>query len=340
MVETGEVDGRIFFDRRLQVRRQHGLAVVALGTAHHAGKVEIKAQLVAVAQLERGNQQAAVVGTGVAGQHRQADFLQTLLAVAAHQREAGNELVVDCYAQSRFIAAERRRVAVTQVQRNALVAPDEKIRRQVEVDRDRLRRHAVCMQLLRVVEQFGQAHGPVGAHPVRCIVRLARGQRLDLVDADLAATEQRVARRHRRHRLLQIVIVAAQHQQKLALRILRQRHQLDHRALHRCMVGDHRRELAIDCQHHGMPLRRQLAEADRETRLPPPAGQAAEVRGHHGTGALLGQRRCGTEHHRQLQARGIAWIEERQREVGQVILHRQQLSAQAQCAVAGQVHPQ
>ncbi len=339
-MESGEVDGRVVFDRCLQVGRQHGLAMIALRTAHHAGKVEIETQLVAVAQFERRNQQATVIGTGIAGQHRQADFLQALLAVAAHQREAGDELVVDRHAQPRLIAAKRRRVAVAQVQRNTLVAPDEQIRRQVEVDRDRLRRHAVGMQLLRIVEQFSQADGAVGAHPVRCVVRLARGQWLDLIDTDLAAAEQHVAGRHRSHGLLQVVIVAAQHQQQLSLRILRQRHQFDHRALHRSMVGDHRREPAVDRQHHRVALVRQRAETDRETCLAPPAGQAAEVRGHHRRRPLLCQARRSGEHHWQFQPCCITRIEERQREVGQVVLHRQRLAAQAQRAVAGEIDPQ
>ncbi len=78
-MESGEVDGRVVFDRCLQVGRQHGLAMIALRTAHHAGKVEIETQLVAVAQFERRNQQATVIGTGIAGQHRQADFLRPCL---------------------------------------------------------------------------------------------------------------------------------------------------------------------------------------------------------------------------------------------------------------------
>ncbi|MNV24520.1 hypothetical protein D3C71_1155870 [compost metagenome] len=55
---------------------------------------------------------------------------------------------------------------------------------------------------------------------------------------------------------------------------------------------------------------------------------------------MLLQRGGAGEHHRQLKPRAVARVKERQREVGQVILHRQGLAAQAHHTAACNVHPQ
>lgn len=99
-------------------------------------------------------------------------------------------------------------------------------------------------------------------------------------------------------------LVAGQHQQRLA--------------------GAHRRQLLV---MHG-----EAAAA--------PAGQAAEVGREDRRRALLLQGRGGGEQHRQLQPRVVALVEERRREVGQVVDLGQRLLGQLDAAVARQVQPQ
>ncbi|MCY1450723.1 hypothetical protein D9M71_675500 [compost metagenome] len=56
VVVTGQVDGRVVVDRRTHIHRQRGLAAIALGAAQGAGKAEVEAQAVTVANLQRRHQ--------------------------------------------------------------------------------------------------------------------------------------------------------------------------------------------------------------------------------------------------------------------------------------------
>ncbi|MCY1409887.1 hypothetical protein D9M71_252460 [compost metagenome] len=205
---------------------------------------------------------------------------------------------------------------------------------------------AADLQLPGVIEQLGEAHRAVGARPVRRIVGLARLQRGHLLDLHPGTAEQVVAYRQRRGGLDQVVIVAAQHQQHFAVAVAWVVDHLQHRAVDLrklLQVGEEGWAAVVGGKHDArcglVATGRQAVVPHRESRLAP-AGLAAEVGRQYRRRTLLSQARHATEHHRQFYFAGVARIEERQREIGQVVVQRQRLFVQLHLALAVKVKPQ
>ncbi len=228
-----------------------------------------------------------------------------------HQRVSLHELVVQADAQPRTVLNARRGVTVFQVHVDAGAADQEQIRRQVHGQRNRPGLDAAGLQLLGVLLQLGEGHRPIGAHPVRRVVRLARRQLFHLVHRYVLAAEQDVALRDALHRGDQIVVVTPLNQQQFDVRIIRMADHLHRRAVDRRIIAQEIRALRVGGEHHRV-LRRQRIVQRREG-LPAPLRLAAEPGRQNARRTLLGEIRLAGEHHRQRQRPIIAAVEERLR---------------------------
>ncbi len=234
-----------------------------------------------------------------------------------HQRVRLHELVVQADAQPRTVLNARRRITVFQVHVDAGAADQEQIRRQVHGQRDRAGFDAAGLQLLGVLLQLGEGHRPIGAHPVRRVVRLARRELFHLVHRHVLAAEQDVALRDALHRGDQIVVVTPLNQQQFNVRVIGVADHLHRRAVDRRIIAQEIRALLVGGEHHRV-LRRQRVVQRREG-LPAPLRLAAEPGRQNARRALLGEIRLAGEHHRQRQRPIIAAVEERLREVRQLV---------------------
>ncbi len=210
--------------------------MVALGVAQLAGEVEFEAYLVAHAHLQGWHQQLFTLGRSVRRQYRQAQVFHTAAAVAGLERNAADVLVVNRDVQARLILRGRRRVAVTRLQRNALVAPDEQVWWQVDLERDRIGLQAAHLELLWIIDELGEGHRPIGANPVRCIVGLA-WRNLDPLDGHPATAQLALIEGECGRGLDEVGLVATKYQQQLGIAIGWVVDQLDDRTVHRGMIA-------------------------------------------------------------------------------------------------------
>ncbi len=329
-------------DGGLDVGRQVGLAAIALGIAQFAGEVEFEAHLVAHTHLQRRHQQLFAFGGGVRRKNGQAQVFHAAAAVAALQGDAADVLVVDADVQAGLVRRHRRRIAIARLQRDALVAPDEQVRRQVDIQCDGIGLKAAYLQLLRVVDQLGELYGAVSADPVGGVVRLAC-RRFDLLQANPISAQLAAIQCQRRRRGHQIVVVTTANQQQLAVAVLRVVDQFDGRPFRRWMLSEERRTTVVGGEHQRrlrtLLRRRQGIEQHREGRASP-GGQAAEIGRENACGPLLAKGRRAGEDDRQIELLGVALVEEGQREPGQVAGDVQRLLMQADPALTTQVQPQ
>ena len=144
--------------------------------------------------------------------------------------------------------------------------------------------------------QLSEGDRAVGAHPVRCVVRLTRLQGFDAVHGDAAAAEQNIALGNPLRCQQQIVIIAAENHQQLDVRIVRVVDHFDGRRLDRRMIAQEVRALVVGGEDNGVTIR-QFVEIDREL-LAAPAGLAAEPGGDNRRRLLLGHRWRARENHR------------------------------------------
>ncbi|MCW0416423.1 hypothetical protein NB689_002177 [Xanthomonas sacchari] len=250
----------------------------------------------------------------------------------AVERQRGDEGIVDADVERRLVLRLRHRVAIAQVDRDAVALPHEQIRRQLQADPDQVGVVAADVQLRGLRDQIAEAHRLVARDPVGRVVGLARLRRLEFADARHRAVERR-AQAQRGGGLLQVVVVAAQHQQQLAGGIAR--------------IGDHRQGRAGDLGQAGLgrgQFRRQrrgggeqhrvaggrhVADGHAERRAAV-AGLRAEPGSDDAGTAQRGQVRALREHERQFQAARIALVVERHRQQRQVVAQHQRGGGQRQ----------
>ncbi|MNE40927.1 hypothetical protein D3C80_1349750 [compost metagenome] len=217
-------------------------------------------------------------------------------------------------------------------------ADQEQIRRQVHGQRDRARFDAAGLQLFGILLQLGKGHRPIGTHPVRRIVRLARRQLFNLVHRDVLAAEQNVALRNAFYCGDQIVVIAPLHQQQFDVRIIRMADHFHRWPVDRRVIAQEIRALLIGGEDDGMPVRQLVIQ--RRERLAAPLRLAAEPRGQHARRTLLSEVRRAGEYYRQGQRPVVAAVQEGFREMRQFVFQRQRLETQIQRAGLADVEPQ
>ena len=223
------------------------------------------------------------------------------------------------------------------MQRHAFLAPVEQVRRQAHGQIDGAWVVTGNAQALGISE-FTELHRTIAGQPVRRVIWLARLQAVDAVDTRACAGQHLAAADQRQRRLLELLAITPGQHQQLAVGIIGvgQQAQAGRTFLRQFDAGN---AGSTDHQNNRMALGRQLSEADREARTTV-AGQGAEP-GRHRTGRFQGAIiRAGGKHERQLQRTRITPIEERQRQLGQIVRHDNLRGFQLQLAAVADLGPQ
>ncbi|MEO3960798.1 hypothetical protein ABH310_15530, partial [Chromobacterium piscinae] len=262
-----EIDGGVRIDRRAVAIGQVVGALALFFRREHV----LELHLVAAADAERRQQDAVDIAEQAIIQHRQAQAGLGAAQSAGVEVQALHEQFIDADVQTGSGGLLLAGVTEFQIQRNAAAAPGEQVPRHAERHAYRRRLLARGLQIARIVHQLAQLGGPIRPHPVRRVVRLARRVQLHSAHHHLGAAHPGLAQHQRVGGQLQVLVVAAQNQQQLALRPLRVRHDADGGHRHRRQLGQKVRPLGVGGINDGVLRGRQAVERGGVAHTAPPS---------------------------------------------------------------------
>ncbi|WP_429281498.1 hypothetical protein [Paraburkholderia sp. GAS41] len=210
--ERRQVDGRVRIDRAHDVIEQAAVAFAGVRNV----VVEMEAQLCPRREQQRRDMHGAARLSALVRQDG-----AEIAAEVEHRRRLGrnrqrlHEAVVDADVQRRAVRRRAHGIAIAQIDRRALGVPHEEIGRHAQIHAHGVRIVAGDAQIARL-SQLAEAHRAVGGQPVRCVVRHARAEFVELRDRRAFAGEHALADAERFRGGLQFGFVAPEHQQQFA----------------------------------------------------------------------------------------------------------------------------